>query len=146
MVGTDDGLRTPVEYQRVEVQRMNEEGQIPEPQPEVEPEPEVKPEPEPGQAQGDYRQWIEAQHEEHQQHVVASSSSGLVSAGGRRSPRTREASPQDPELSSLSALSQFSTGLSVSSNLRLQTFLSSVADRVQVDSDADSAMGDLASP
>lgn len=95
--------------------------------------------------QDDFRHWVESQQEAHEHAASGSSPSG----GGRRSPKDRDAgegSSQDPELSSLSALSNFSTGLSVSSNLRFQSFLSSVVNHVQVDSDADSALGDLGTP
>lgn len=73
----------------------------------------------------EFQQWMQSQQEELQQ-GEAGSSSGHLSGGGRRSPKdtdNREGSPRDAESSSLSALSNFSTGLSVSSNLRFRNFL-----------------------
>jgi hypothetical protein len=95
----DDALRTPVEHPPAE-ERITDEAERRHKESEQHP-------------QEDYQHWVSSQYEEHQ-HGDPGSSSGHISGGGRRSPKDREASPQDPELSSLSALSQFSTGLSVS--------------------------------
>ncbi len=130
--GMDDAVRTPIEHPPVEERRTDDGEQRHE---------KVNQAPQ----QDDYQHWVESQQEAYQQAEPRSSSSG----GGRRSPKDRdvgEGPSQDPELSSLSALSNFSTGLSVSSNLRFHNFISSVVDHVQVDSDADSALGDLGSP
>ncbi|OIW29233.1 S-adenosyl-L-methionine-dependent methyltransferase [Coniochaeta ligniaria NRRL 30616] len=111
--GMNDAARTPIEHPPVEEQRTDEGEQQHE---------KMKQPPQ----QDDYQHWVQSQQEAHQHAEPGSSSTG----GGRRSPKDRdvgEGSSQDPELSSLSALSNFSTGLSV-------------------DSDADSALGDLGSP
>jgi hypothetical protein len=130
----DDTLRRPVKHQPVEEQRAEKD----------DPSHDGPEHGDPSQ-QVNYQEWLQSQHDEHQ-HSEQGASTDQVSSGGRRSPKDTEGPPQDPELSSLSALSNFSTGLSVSSNLCFQDFLSSVVDHVQVDSDADSALGDFGTP
>lgn len=77
-------------------------------------------------------QQVSEEHEEqeqeqeegaHEEHSAASSSFSHVhdeDPGGGKDVHVRADSPQDADMSSLSALSHFSTGLSVSSNVRLQ--------------------------
>lgn len=102
VIGMDDTVRTQIEHPPVEERTGKAEQQ----------HEEVQQTPQ----QDDYQHWVETQQQAYQHGEPGSSSSGGA-GGGRRSPKDRhvtEGSPRDPELSSLSALSNFSTGLSVS--------------------------------